>query len=187
MTAAPESDRISPVVDVESLWVRFGSVDAVRGIDLQVAPGAATALLGRNGAGKSTTMRVLAGVIPPTDGLVTVCGHDIRTDWRAARRLRVTPSGRAGRALTSRGARPGHEDARLAVHVDERVARSLESACVPVSARLPAKRAASSGGQAGGDGSAHAASQGVVETSRRAAMRIVTATATATATAIVTA
>ena len=51
-----------------ALWVRFGAVDAVRGIDLQVAPGAATALLGRNGAGKSTTMRVLAGVIPPTDG-----------------------------------------------------------------------------------------------------------------------
>ncbi len=48
------------------LWVRFGSVDAVRGIDLQVARGAGTALLGRNGAGKSTTMRVLAGVIPPT-------------------------------------------------------------------------------------------------------------------------
>ena len=66
------------LVDVSALWVRFGSVDAVRGIDLRVAAGSATALLGRNGAGKSTTMRVLAGVVPPTAGIVEVAGHDIR-------------------------------------------------------------------------------------------------------------
>ena len=77
----------SPAVSVESLWVRFGQVDAVRGISLAVAPGAATALLGRNGAGKSTTMRVLAGVIPPTGGIVTVAGHDVRTETVAVKRL----------------------------------------------------------------------------------------------------
>ena len=84
MTAAPADDLVvpaaGPVVDIESLWVRFGSVDAVRGIDLQVPAGTATALLGRNGAGKSTTMRVLAGVIPPTEGRVHVAGLDIRTE-----------------------------------------------------------------------------------------------------------
>ena len=63
---------LSPLVDVTALRVRFGPVEALRGIDLQVRAGSATALLGRNGAGKSTTMRVLAGVIPPTDGLVRV-------------------------------------------------------------------------------------------------------------------
>ncbi|MFL6158484.1 MAG: ABC transporter ATP-binding protein, partial [Marmoricola sp.] len=57
-----------------------GSVDAVRGVDLRVTPGASTALLGRNGAGKSTTMRVLAGVIPPTEGDVVVNGVDVRQD-----------------------------------------------------------------------------------------------------------
>ena len=77
----------SPVVEVSALWVRFGPVDAVRGIDLRVHAGSATALLGRNGAGKSTTMRVLAGVIPPTGGLVTVAGHDIRTDALTVKRL----------------------------------------------------------------------------------------------------
>jgi ABC-2 type transport system ATP-binding protein len=76
----------SPVVDVDSLWVRFGQVDAVRGIDFEVAPGAATALLGRNGAGKSTTMRVLAGVVPPTGGRVTVAGYDIVTRTVAVKR-----------------------------------------------------------------------------------------------------
>src|SRR5512141_2276775 len=50
VTSDPDAPRIAPVVDIDALWVRFGSVDAVRGIDLQVAPGAATALLGRNGA-----------------------------------------------------------------------------------------------------------------------------------------
>ena len=78
---------MSPEVRVSSLFVRFGQVDAVRGVSFDVAAGAATALLGRNGAGKSTTMRVLAGVIPPTEGLVTVAGHDIATDTVAAKRL----------------------------------------------------------------------------------------------------
>ncbi len=87
MTAAPAEHLPVPVVDIESLWVRFGTVDAVRGIDLQVLPGAATALLGRNGAGKSTTMRVLAGVIPPTEGRVHVAGLDIRTETLAVKRV----------------------------------------------------------------------------------------------------
>jgi ABC-2 type transport system ATP-binding protein len=75
------------VVDVSGLRVRFGAVEAVRGIDLQVAAGAGTALLGRNGAGKSTTMRVLAGAIPPTDGRVVVAGLDLRTDTLAVKRV----------------------------------------------------------------------------------------------------
>ncbi len=75
-----------PRIDVRDLCVRFGSVDAVRGIDLQAHAGRATALLGRNGAGKSTTMRVLAGVIPPTSGDVLVDGIDVRRDPLAVKR-----------------------------------------------------------------------------------------------------
>ncbi len=74
-------------VSVTGLWVRFGSVDAVRGVDLEVPRGAATALLGRNGAGKSTTMRVLAGVVPPTEGRVLLEGLDLRTETLAAKRV----------------------------------------------------------------------------------------------------
>jgi ABC-2 type transport system ATP-binding protein len=76
-----------PVVDVRDLRVRFGDVDAVRGISFSVTPGSATALLGRNGAGKSTTMRVLAGVVPPSGGQVTVGGLDLRADPVAVKRL----------------------------------------------------------------------------------------------------
>jgi ABC-2 type transport system ATP-binding protein len=67
--------------------VRLGSVDAVRAIDLLDEPGVATALLGRNGAGKSTTMRVLAGVVPATEGRVVVDGLDVRTQTLQVKRI----------------------------------------------------------------------------------------------------
>ena len=67
------------VIDVRSLHVRFGEVEAVAGVNLEAYAGHATALLGRNGAGKSTTMRVLAGVVPPTAGMALVAGYDVRT------------------------------------------------------------------------------------------------------------
>ena len=71
---------MSPVVEVSDLRVLFGTVIAVAKIDLIVPPGEAVALVGRNGAGKSTTLRVLAGVLPPTSGEVRVAGLDIRAD-----------------------------------------------------------------------------------------------------------
>ena len=79
-------DRL-PVVDVRGLHVRFGEVEAVAGVDLQGYAGQATALLGRNGAGKSTTMRVLAGVVPPTAGQAFVAGLDVRTQALAVKRM----------------------------------------------------------------------------------------------------
>jgi len=75
------------VVDVRGLQVRFGPVDAVRDVDLAVHPGGSTALLGRNGAGKSTTMRVLAGVVPPTGGRVAIAGYDVARNPLAVKRL----------------------------------------------------------------------------------------------------
>jgi len=75
---SPES--LPAAVRVEQLRVSFGPVEAVAGIDLTAYAGRATALLGRNGAGKSTTMRVLAGVLPPTSGRVAVAGLDVVAD-----------------------------------------------------------------------------------------------------------
>ena len=80
-------ERVStPAIDVTELRVQFGAVEAVRGLDLSVPAGGSTALVGRNGAGKSTTMRVLAGVIPPTSGDVLVCGYDVRRHALDAKR-----------------------------------------------------------------------------------------------------
>jgi ABC-2 type transport system ATP-binding protein len=75
------------VVQVRGLVVRFGAVDAVRGVDLGVPAGGSVALVGRNGAGKSTTLRVLAGVVPASAGEVHVDGVDVRRDPQVAKRL----------------------------------------------------------------------------------------------------
>lgn len=74
-------------VEIRSLHVRFGAVRAVDALDLSVAAGEAWALVGRNGAGKSTTLRVLAGVHPADSGQVRVAGVDARRDPIGAKRL----------------------------------------------------------------------------------------------------
>ena len=75
-----EDSPVSLVVDVHDLHVHFGTVVAVEGVDLTLPAGSSVALVGRNGAGKSTSLRVLAGVLPPTAGDVRIAGLDIRTD-----------------------------------------------------------------------------------------------------------
>lgn len=65
---------MSAAVEVRGLRVAYGEVTAVDSLDLTVAQAASVALVGRNGAGKSTTLRVLAGVLPPTAGEVRVAG-----------------------------------------------------------------------------------------------------------------
>lgn len=68
---------MSGVVEARGLTVAFGPVVAVDGFDLSVPARATLALVGRNGAGKSTTLKVLAGVLPPTTGTVSVAGIDV--------------------------------------------------------------------------------------------------------------
>jgi ABC-2 type transport system ATP-binding protein len=62
------------------------TVQAVRGLDLDVREGELVAFLGPNGAGKSTSLRMLTTLLAPTSGSATVAGHDIRTDPEGVRR-----------------------------------------------------------------------------------------------------
>ncbi len=62
------------------------TVEAVRGLDLEIQPGELVAFLGPNGAGKSTTLRMLTTLIPPTAGRAEVAGHDVLTERAAVRR-----------------------------------------------------------------------------------------------------
>ncbi len=71
---------MSTAVEVSGLHVAFGAVTAVESFDLTVPAKESVALIGRNGAGKSTTLRVLAGVLPPTRGDVLVSGIDVVAD-----------------------------------------------------------------------------------------------------------
>ena len=61
-------------------------VEAVRGIDFQVAPGEVFGLLGPNGAGKTTTIKMLITLLIPTSGTASVLGHDVVKDAREVRK-----------------------------------------------------------------------------------------------------
>jgi daunorubicin resistance ABC transporter ATP-binding subunit len=67
-------------VIVEGLVKKFGSVVALDGIDLEVAPGTVFGLLGPNGAGKTTAVRVLSTILAPDAGRAEVLGHDVVRD-----------------------------------------------------------------------------------------------------------
>jgi ABC-2 type transport system ATP-binding protein len=83
--AATGPARPEPVVSVRGLVKRYGSHEAVAGIDLEVRPGEIFAFLGPNGAGKTTTVEILEGFRQRTEGQVSVLGHDPATAggaWR---------------------------------------------------------------------------------------------------------
>ncbi len=73
------------MITTKSLTKRYGNKLAVDALSFSVAPGEVLGFLGANGAGKSTTMRMIAGFIAPTSGQVTVCGHDIEAAPVAAK------------------------------------------------------------------------------------------------------
>lgn len=75
------------MIAAENLTKHYGRKTVLRGLTLQAEPGAITLLVGANGAGKSTTMKVLAGLIRPSGGRATVHGLDVVTDRIKAQRL----------------------------------------------------------------------------------------------------
>jgi ABC-2 type transport system ATP-binding protein len=66
-----------PVIETHQLRKRYGTSEAVRGLDLCVEPNRITGFLGANGAGKSTTIKMLLGMVKPTGGSGTVLGRKI--------------------------------------------------------------------------------------------------------------
>jgi oleandomycin transport system ATP-binding protein len=73
------------VIEVESLGKSFGPTRALRGVDLAVRRGTVLGLLGPNGSGKTTTVRVLATLLRPDAGRARVLGHDVVADPAAVR------------------------------------------------------------------------------------------------------
>jgi branched-chain amino acid transport system ATP-binding protein len=74
---------VKPVLEVRDLQVAYGKVEALRGLDLTVGDGEIVALLGNNGAGKSTTVSTISGLVRSRAGSITAFGQDITraTPW----------------------------------------------------------------------------------------------------------
>ncbi len=70
----------SLIIDVHNLRKSFGELEAVRGVDLQVEQGEIFGLLGPDGAGKTTTIRMLVGIMDPSEGTGTVLGRNLLSE-----------------------------------------------------------------------------------------------------------
>lgn len=82
---------------VRDLTVRYGAVEAVRGLDLTIARGQLLALLGANGAGKTSTLAAITGLVPAAGGRIEVDGQDttgLVPETLARRGLALVPEGR---------------------------------------------------------------------------------------------
>jgi branched-chain amino acid transport system ATP-binding protein len=85
------------LLEIENITLLYGRIQALHGISLQVGDGEIVALIGANGAGKSTTMRAISGLRPVAAGSIRFDGEDItrlRADLRVIRGVSQSPEGR---------------------------------------------------------------------------------------------
>ncbi len=86
MMSSAVADDTGPVVQTRALSKRFGDLLAVDSVDLDIARGEVFGLLGPNGSGKTTTIRMLCGLVVPTSGSARVAGFDVGSDAESVRR-----------------------------------------------------------------------------------------------------
>jgi ABC-2 type transport system ATP-binding protein len=76
---------MEPIIEIRDLTRRFGAVTAVDHLNLTVARGEIFGLVGPDGAGKTTTLRMLCGLMDPSEGSARVAGHDVVRESRAVK------------------------------------------------------------------------------------------------------
>ena len=87
----------TPLLAVEGLWVSYDRIDAVRGVSFDVGAGEIVTLIGANGAGKSSILQAISGMLPVARGRVTLEGLDllgVPAHLRVARGIAHVPEGR---------------------------------------------------------------------------------------------
>lgn len=85
------------MLKIQDLKVAYGGIEALKGIDLEVEEGKIVALIGANGAGKSTTLRSIVGLVKPESGIITYCGEDlskVQTKDLVKKGITLVPEGR---------------------------------------------------------------------------------------------
>jgi branched-chain amino acid transport system ATP-binding protein len=86
-----------PLLEVSAVRARYGAIEALKGVSLTVGEGEVVTLIGSNGAGKSTTLRSIAGLTPASAGRITYDGEDITgvpADEIVTRGIALSPEGR---------------------------------------------------------------------------------------------
>jgi branched-chain amino acid transport system ATP-binding protein len=86
-----------PLLEVSAVRARYGAIEALKGVSLNVGEGEVVTLIGSNGAGKSTTLRSIAGLTPAFAGRITYDGEDITglpADEIVTRGIALSPEGR---------------------------------------------------------------------------------------------
>lgn len=94
----PMAEGAGPLLRINALVVKYGGIRALNGVSLHVAEGEVVALVGANGAGKSTTLRSIAGLVPPAEGEIQYAGSTFGTtsaESRVAQGISLVPEGRA--------------------------------------------------------------------------------------------
>jgi branched-chain amino acid transport system ATP-binding protein len=88
----------TPLLELEDLRVSYGGIKALKGISLKVMPGEIVAMIGANGAGKSTTLKSIAGLLPLAGGTIKYAGKStagMATEDLVAAGISLAPEGRA--------------------------------------------------------------------------------------------
>jgi branched-chain amino acid transport system ATP-binding protein len=86
-----------PLLEISAVRARYGAIEALKGVSLTVGEGEVVTLIGSNGAGKSTTLRAVAGLTPASSGRITFEGEDITAvpaDEIVTRGIALSPEGR---------------------------------------------------------------------------------------------
>jgi branched-chain amino acid transport system ATP-binding protein len=87
----------APLLEVQDLWIAYDRIAAVRGVSFTVGAGEIVTLIGANGAGKSTILRAISGLLPVARGRVTLAGEDLLKEpahLRVQRGVALVPEGR---------------------------------------------------------------------------------------------
>jgi len=88
---------MADILEIQDLVVSYGGIEAVKGISINVEEGKIVTLIGSNGAGKSTTLKTIAGLVKAKSGKILFNGHDIlgkSTDEIVTRGVTLVPEGR---------------------------------------------------------------------------------------------
>lgn len=144
--------RQAALLEVEDLTVAYGRVEAVRGVSLAVGEGEFVAIIGANGAGKSSTMKAISGVVRPAAGRVRLAGEEVAGEPSFAmvrRGLAMVPEGRQ-----VFGDQTVEDNLRLGAYVHAKDAGALERGLEEAYAlfpRLSERRAQLAGSLSGGE------------------------------------